>query len=149
MQYILESGIIHSTLSLWDSPILLYVVEFVYSHCSAVFHCMNRQQFTHCDIYLGCFQFGTTKNSAAMNILVNIFWWTSVWLKVLSCGVCLCFSLPVVSFTRHDQKFSKIVVCCCCFIPKLYHSCSHLQFQHEGSSCSTSSSTLTFAFYPF
>jgi len=23
--------------------------------------------------YLGCFQFGATKNSAAMNILINIF----------------------------------------------------------------------------
>ena len=50
-------------------------------YCWTIFSCIYRPHFTHPFIgsgHLGCFHFGATVNSAAMNIYVQVFVCTSV-----------------------------------------------------------------------
>lgn len=100
--------------------------QFIY-YCCIVFECVNRSLYMHSTVHrhLGSLKYLAIRNSAAMSILVHIFW-----------CMCLCVSMryvpksgtaeSYVPFQWMLPKFSRVVV------PVHFHQ------QYVNPSCSIS-----------
>lgn len=64
---------------LWFIHAFLHTSNSLF-YCWVVWHCVNTPQFAHIldDEYLDCFQFCAIMNKAAVNILMQVLFWTYV-----------------------------------------------------------------------
>ena len=67
----------HSTWCLWDSFVSFTYQYFLVIYCRIEFHCTNKAKCIHplVNKHLSCPKFLAIMNKAAINSLINVFWW--------------------------------------------------------------------------